>query len=202
MTFGKRASFGYLLSPSGEVWWFANPPSPLQLSRVELASLGSVQWKERLLALFDEDASPAVEIIRGTDGLLIGANQYDMPRVPHWWRGPMIVIGDAAHAASTSGQGASMAMEDAVTLARCLRDLPDTRTAFLVYEQMRRPRVERIVAWAARMNSNKAPGPMGRAMRDLVLPLILKLQGSADSQGWIFNHHIEWDAPVPLGRAA
>jgi hypothetical protein len=67
---------------------------------------------------------------------------------------------------------------------------------------MRRPRVERIVAWAARMNSNKAPGPMVRALRDLLLPLILKRQGSADSQRWVYDHHIEWDAPVRLGRAA
>ena len=59
---------------------------------------------------------------------------------------------------------------------------------------MRRPRVERIVAWAARMNSNKAPGPMVRALRDLLLPLILKRQGSADSQRWVYDHHIEWDA--------
>jgi 2-polyprenyl-6-methoxyphenol hydroxylase-like FAD-dependent oxidoreductase len=148
-------------------------------------------------------AGPAVEIIRATTEFAAGTNQYDMPRVPRWWRGPMIVIGDAAHAASpTSGQGASLAIEDAVTLAQCLRDLPDTRSAFLTYEHMRRPRVERIVASAARMNSNKAPGPMGRAVRDLLLPMILKRQGSADSQRWIFDHHIEWDARVPFGRAA
>jgi 2-polyprenyl-6-methoxyphenol hydroxylase-like FAD-dependent oxidoreductase len=203
MMFGKRAFFGYLLSPLGEVWWFANPPAPAELTRTQLASLGSEGWKERLTALFAGDAGPAVEIIQSTDEVLIGGNQYDMPRVPHWWRGPMIVIGDGAHAASpSSGQGASLAMEDAVTLAQCLRDLPDTRSAFVAYEQMRRPRVERIVAWAARMNSNKAPGPMGRAVRDLMLPLILKLQGSADSQRWIFNHHIEWETQVSLGRAA
>jgi 2-polyprenyl-6-methoxyphenol hydroxylase-like FAD-dependent oxidoreductase len=201
MVFGRRAFFGYVLSASGEAWWFANPPSP-ELTRAELASL-SEQWKERLIALFAGDAGPAVDIIRSTEGLLIGTNQYDMPRVPRWWRGPMIAIGDAAHAASpASGQGASLAMEDAVTLAQCLRDLPDTRSAFVAYEQMRRPRVERIVAWAARMNSNKAPGPMGRAVRDLVLPLILKRQGSADSQRWIFDHHVEWDVRVPFGRAA
>lgn len=202
MVFGKRAFFGYTLSPSGEVWWFANPPSP-ELTRAELASFGSEQWKERLMALFAGDAGPAVEIIRATGGLLFGANQYDMPRVTRWWRGPMIVIGDAAHAASpSSGQGASLAMEDAVTLAKCLRDLPDTRSAFVAYEEIRRPRVERIVAWAARMNSSKIPGPMFRAVRDLVLPLILRRQGSADSQRWIFNHRMDWDARVRLGRAA
>jgi len=37
----------------------------------------------------------------------------------------MAIIGDAAHAPSpTSGQGASLACEDAVILAKCLRDLP------------------------------------------------------------------------------
>lgn len=46
------------------------------------------------------------------------------------------------------------------------------------------------------------PGAMLRALRDLVLPMILKRQGSADSQRWIFNHHIEWDDQVLLSRAA
>ena len=37
----------------------------------------------------------------------------------------MVLVGDAVHAASpASGQGASMAFEDAVTLARCLRTAP------------------------------------------------------------------------------
>lgn len=89
-----------------------------------------------------------------------------------------------------------------MTLAQCLRDLPDTRSAFLAYEETRRPRVERIVAWAARMNSHKIPGPILRAVRDLVLPMIVKRQGSADAQRWIFSHHIEWDARVPFRQAA
>ncbi len=48
-----------------------------------------------------------------------------IPRLPTWHAGRMIVIGDAAHAPSpTSGQGASLSIEDAVTPAQCLRDLP------------------------------------------------------------------------------
>jgi 2-polyprenyl-6-methoxyphenol hydroxylase-like FAD-dependent oxidoreductase len=34
-------------------------------------------------------------------------------------------------ALATSGQRASLAMEDAVTLTQCLRDLPDTERAFV-----------------------------------------------------------------------
>ena len=93
-------------------------------------------------------------------------------------------------------------MEDAVTMARCLRDLPDTQSALVQYQQIRRPRVERIVSWTARMIRNKVPGRMGRAARDLLLPLILRKQRIAESQRWIFEHHIEWEARVPCGRAA
>jgi FAD-dependent urate hydroxylase len=198
MMFGKRAFFGYLVSPGGEVWWFANPPSPSQPGGAELAAPPE-HWKERLIDLFAGDAGPATDIIRHTNALAV-TNQQDLPRVPTWWRGPMILMGDAAHAASpSSGQGASLAMEDAIVLARCLRDLPKA-SAFAAFEQLRRARVERIVARAARMNQTKMPGPIARVVRDLVLPAILRRAGR--SQDWIFNYRIDWEAPVPLPEAA
>ena len=188
MMFGKRAFFGYVGSPAGDAWWFANPPRAAALSAAELAAPAG-EWKERLIDLFAGDAGPAADIIRATDGLAV-TNQHDLPRVPAWSRGPMILIGDAAHAASpTSGQGASLAIEDALVLAKCLRDLPDATTAFAAFERLRRPRVERIVAWAARMNRSKMPGPVGRAVRDLVLPTVLRRAGH--SQEWMFNYRID-----------
>jgi FAD-dependent urate hydroxylase len=132
MIFGKRAFFGYVVSPAGEVWWFTNPPWHTELSPAELQATPE-QWKERLGDLFDGDSGPAVDIIRNASVLAV-TNQHDLPRVPRWSRGPMIVIGDAAHAASpTSGQGASLAIEDAIVLARCLGDLPTTAAAFASY---------------------------------------------------------------------
>jgi len=88
-----------------------------------------------LIALFSQDAGPAVEIIQHTPEILAATDQHDMPSVPWWWRGPMIIIGDAAHAASpSSGQGVSMAIEDAVVLAKCLRDVPDSARAFAAFD--------------------------------------------------------------------
>jgi FAD-dependent urate hydroxylase len=197
MVFGKRAFFGYAVSPTGEIWWFANPPSERELTRAELAATTTEQWKQRLIELFSGDATPAVEIIRSTTGELTGTNQYDMPSVPTWHRGPMIIVGDAAHATSpSSGQGASMAIEDAVVLARCLRDLPDVGRAFAAYEQLRRQRVERVVAYGARTNSSKAAGPIARVLRDLMLPIILKRAAGDESFAWVYDYHIGWHEKV------
>jgi FAD-dependent urate hydroxylase len=109
----------------------------------------------------------------------------------------MVIIGDAAHAtAPSSGQGASMAIEDAVVLSRCLRDLPDTPRAFAAYERLRRARVERIVAHGARTSNSKAAGPVARVLRDLMLPVILKRLANGRSLGWVHDYHIDWEAKV------
>jgi hypothetical protein len=111
-------------------------------------TLRAVYPMKQALVLFARDATPAVEIIRATPEDFAGTNQYDMPSVPTWHRDALIIVGDVAHAVSpSSGQGASMACEDSIVLAQCLRDLPDTRRAFAAYERLRRERVERVVAY-------------------------------------------------------
>ena len=197
MVFGKRAFFGYAVHPSGEVWWFANPPRADEPTSAELAAISTEQWKKMLVHLFAGDDTPAVEIIRSTPGKLAGWATYDLPSVPTWTRGSMIVIGDAAHAtAPSSGQGASMAIEDAVVLARCLRDLPEIGQAFAAYERLRRARVERIVAHGARTSNSKAAGPVARVLRDLMMPAILKRVANGGSLAWMHDYHIDWDEKV------
>jgi FAD-dependent urate hydroxylase len=196
MVFGRRAFFGYAVHPSGEIWWFANPPRPDEPGREELAAISTEEWRETLTDLFAGDDAPAAEIIRATPGRLTGWATYDLPSVPTWHRGAMIVIGDAAHAtAPSSGQGASMAIEDAVVLARCLRDLPETGQAFAAYERLRRGRVERIVAHGARTSNSKAAGPVGRVLRDLMMPVILR-HAAGGSLAWMHDYHIDWDEEV------
>jgi len=200
MVWGKRAFFGVTPSPDGEKWWFANPPSERELSREELAGMTAESWKQRLIELFRVDKSPAVEIIEATHGQLIGTNQYDMPHVPVWRRGRMVIIGDAAHAAApASGQGASMAIEDAVVLAKSLRESSDVPSALARYELVRRPRVERVVEYGVRFSGAKAPGPVSRIIRDLVLPFVFKQAASPksmQSMSWLFDYHIDWNEPL------
>ncbi|MFC4946148.1 FAD-dependent oxidoreductase [Pseudonocardia sp. GCM10023141] len=201
MVFGKRAFFGYAVAPSGEIWWFANPSRRDEPDPGELAAMTTAQWRSWLAELYADDRSPAAALVASTPGELVGRATYDMPPVRHWHRDRMVIIGDAAHATSpSSGQGASLAIEDAVQLARCLRDVPGTAAAFAAYESLRRTRVEKVVAAGRRTSNAKAAGPIGRALRDAVLPLVLRRVGSGP--GWVHEHHIDWDAPVVPSRSS
>jgi 2-polyprenyl-6-methoxyphenol hydroxylase-like FAD-dependent oxidoreductase len=196
MIFGKRAFFGFAVAPDGQVWWFANPPQRAEPAPGELAAMTTRQWRARLLDLFAGDDSPACRIVESTPGELHGWATYDMPSVRHWYRDRMVLIGDAAHATSpASGQGASMAIEDAVELGRCLRDLPEPDAAFAAYERLRRDRVERVVAQGARSSNSKAAGPLARVLRDAILPIVLRRTGQ-QATTWLHEYPIDWDAPV------
>jgi FAD-dependent urate hydroxylase len=196
MIFGRRAFFGYVVDPDGGTVWFANVPRPA-VTAAERAATSAERWQRQLVELFAADHGPASDLIAAGSLELAGDSTHDLPSVPTWHRGPMVIVGDAAHAPSpSSGQGASMAAEDAVVLAQCLRDLPEVPQALAAYERLRRSRVERIVAQGARTGSAKTPGPVGRVLRDLALPLVFKFLVTERSTAWMYDHHIEWAAPV------
>ena len=100
----------------------------------------------------------------------------------------MCLIGDAAHAIGPHvGQGASLALEDAFIVATCLRDASEPSTAFSVFEQLRRGRVEPVVRQSRRTGQQKAPsGWLGRKIRDLVLPVFLRK--SADAARELYSY--------------
>ena len=151
MIFGRRGFFGYSVRDHGDVYWFANMAWDGGTTRERLEAVSPAEWKRQLLDLFADDAGPARDILRATTDELAASPLYDMPVVPTWHRDSMVIIGDAAHATSpSSGQGASMAIEDAIVLAKCLRDCEGIRQAFATYERLRRKRVERVVAYSAR----------------------------------------------------
>ncbi|MEV4314083.1 FAD-dependent monooxygenase [Actinocrispum sp. NPDC049592] len=189
MIFGKNAFFGYTTAPDGETWWFARVPG------AELTEPPSGEdWRNRLVTLFEPDDTPAAEIVAATKAPF-ASNAYDVPTTPNWHRTPMVLVGDAAHAASpAAGQGASMALEDSVILAQCVRDLPDLDQAFATYVRIRRARVERLVAASAEQGSNATPGPVKRFIRDAILTKVRK--PAPESRAWLYDHHIEWSARI------
>jgi len=190
MVFGRRAFFGAFLTPRGEVWWFHNGP---QGPTREGPDTGA---RERLLELHADDPPWVRDVVRATPEVLGPWRLHELRDVPRWSRGRVCLLGDAAHAMPPSaGQGASMALEDAMVLAICLRDVETPEAAFARYERLRRPRVEAIAAHARRNGARKAPpGPLALALRDLLLPLGLRLGARAQDRS--YAHRISWEAPV------
>lgn len=202
MIFGRRAFFGYAATPGGDVVWFVNHPRP-QISREERSCSSSEEWQQRLAELFAGDAGPAAELIAAGELELYADNTHDLGHVPTWHRGPMIVIGDAAHApAPSSGQGASMAIEDAVVLAHTLGSEASIPEAFETYERLRRERVERMVAHGAKTSNQKAPGPVGRFLRDLLLPVVFRFFVTDESMRWMYDYQVSDELDTPLARPA
>ena len=199
MIFGQSCFFGYTLSPNGDIWWFANPPYPDEPAPGALRNVPDAGWRAMLREHLKKDRGPALRIVEATEAPVFAWPTYDIPSIPYWHRGRMVIIGDAAHATSpASGQGASMAIEDGVELARCMRDLPDPSQAFTAFERLRRARVERVVDTGNRWSNSKAVGPVGRVIRDLILPLMVRYyagDGGA-SLSWMHHYHIDWDEPV------
>jgi FAD-dependent urate hydroxylase len=205
MQFGTRCFFAWMPTPDGGTIWFANPPMPREPERGVLSGMTDAQWRRWLRELMDGDVGPWREVIDAAPGPMIGWATYDMPVVRHWHNNQnMIIIGDAAHAtAPSAGQGASMALEDAVILAKCLRDCPSAPAAFTTFESVRRDRVEKIVKHGARSANSKAAGPVGRVIRDAMLPVVFghAARDGGRSMAWLQGHHIDFGEPVtPAGR--
>jgi 2-polyprenyl-6-methoxyphenol hydroxylase-like FAD-dependent oxidoreductase len=100
-------------------------------------------------------------------------NHHDVPGLPTWHKGPTVLLGDAAHAMSPAGgQGASLALEDAMVLGRLAgaasMPIDDMMARF---ESLRRPRAEAMVAQAYQNDrrSLKELGPVGMWTRDRVM---------------------------------
>ncbi|MFG3254968.1 FAD-dependent monooxygenase [Streptomyces sp. NPDC048172] len=205
---GSRAFLGCTLAPDGTVWWFANTPGE-ELPRERLSTATpdrAERWREHVAGLFADDASPAAAIVRSTGGEIVATNAYDIARTPHWSRGPLVVLGDAAHtAAPNAAQGASMAIEDGVVLARCLRDLPDTGEAFAAYERLRRERVETVVEESARMNRSIIRRGQGNAAAGAGDPTGQETaeppRRPPEGVDWLTHYRIDWDEKVRAGGA-
>lgn len=197
MSFGKQAFLGYQVYDDSSALWFVNLPYPEPLSPAQAQQTSAAEWLRLLRSKFAADRTPGQQLIDRTDpaDLMIVGSVENMPKVPSWSRGRMVLIGDAAHApSSSSGQGASLAIESAIELARCLRDLPYAQ-AFAAYEDLRRPRAEKIIAATTRKNSAKAAGPVGRVLNAWMLRIFSKLV-KPEKMAWMFDYHINWNAPV------
>jgi 2-polyprenyl-6-methoxyphenol hydroxylase-like FAD-dependent oxidoreductase len=201
--FGRRAYYLYWKTADGRVTWGANLPSKQYLSTSEARKIPTTDWLTTLRNTYAGD-TPGDQLARLTtqDTLQVLGAIHIMPPVPHWYRNRMVLVGDAVHAPSNStGQGASLAIESAIQLARCLRDLPDPASAFAAYEHLRRERVEKITRRGARTNSAKTPGPVARRFMQTAMPLFFKLMNFEKTIGPEQRYAINWEEHLSPSHA-
>jgi 2-polyprenyl-6-methoxyphenol hydroxylase-like FAD-dependent oxidoreductase len=111
----------------------------------------------------------------------------------------VVLIGDAAHAMSPSGgQGASLALEDALYLVKLLRQFSgEFEPVFAEFERARRPRAAKISAWAHQNETRQQIelGPLGCWLRYRMLSVVLPLFG-ARSLDWMYSYRVDWNEPI------
>lgn len=117
------------------------------------------------------DPIPAL-IAATPPGALFRTDIRDRPPQRHWGRGPITLLGDAAHAMTPNlGQGAGTSIEDGVVLAECLRRLP-VEAALRRYEAIRQPRTRRFQTLSWRVGRlGQWQNPLACALRDLLYRL-------------------------------
>ena len=105
---------------------------------------------------------------------------YDVPSLPAWHAGRVMLLGDAAHAMSPAGgQGASLALEDAMLVGKLLADQsrPVARNTFAAVECLLRARAERMVKQAAEndLRQLKELGAFSQWIRNEAFPLFARV---------------------------
>jgi FAD-dependent urate hydroxylase len=143
-TWGCGARFGIVRIDRESVYWFstANVEADLKLSPAERKSF--------LLEQFKGWHHPVELLIQSTPAEHIIHNDiYDIAPMKRWCRGRVALLGDAAHPTTPNmGQGACMAIESSLALARCLRQSDKLMEGLQRYERERMPRT----AWITRQS--------------------------------------------------
>ena len=106
--------------------------------------------REEMLADFHGWSEPVINILSLIKKPTLWALFDHLPAATYHWKGKICLLGDSAHASTPHhGAGAGMAVEDALILSRLLASIESTGelvSAFAVYDAVRRPRSQQLVA--------------------------------------------------------
>ncbi len=111
-----------------------------------------------------------------------------LAEVPTWRNDHGVLIGDAAHPVG-AGQGASMAIEDAVVLAQALAKARSIPLALADYDQARRTRIAKMAKAASDNRDVKTTGPIGRRINALIMPIFFR-HFYEKAAAWLYTHEL------------
>jgi 2-polyprenyl-6-methoxyphenol hydroxylase-like FAD-dependent oxidoreductase len=185
-TFGQSGFFGYGFCNSdpadGVMWWSTQPSHGVDAATYR--AMSQEQLRRHLRNFHAGWHDPITEIIDAAENIVV-TDTLDVATLPTWSRKRTLLIGDAAHATSPhAGQGASLALEDAMRLGRLMQarklSPQELSLTFQTFEAERRPRAEKIVALARRNgNSKRQFSPTGAWIRNRMMKLMLPLGARA-----------------------
>ncbi|MBR1267423.1 FAD-dependent monooxygenase [Bradyrhizobium sp. AUGA SZCCT0222] len=181
-TFGQSGFFGYGFCSSdpddGLMWWSTQPAHGA--SAATYRAMSQDQLRQHLRSFHAGWHDPILQIIDAAENIVV-TDTLDVATLPTWSRQRTLLIGDAAHATSPhAGQGASLALEDALRLGRLMQTRQELALTFRNFEAERRPRAEKIVALARRNgNSKREFSPTGAWIRDRMMKLMLPVGARA-----------------------
>ncbi|PXX10499.1 FAD-dependent oxidoreductase [Mycolicibacterium moriokaense] len=137
---GPGIEFGHVPLGPDLTYWFAT-------ERAEAGQDSSTLELRYLKARFASWADPIPAVLAATNPDEILRNDlYDRAEAKRWSRGPVLVVGDAAHPMRPHlGQGGCQGLEDAALLARFVDGDDDLAAAFARFAAFRRPRVRAVV---------------------------------------------------------
>jgi 2-polyprenyl-6-methoxyphenol hydroxylase-like FAD-dependent oxidoreductase len=137
---GPGIEFGHVPLGPDRTYWFATERAPEGAAAPE----GELNY---LKARFASWADPIPSLLTTTDPDDVLRNDlYDRDQARQWSRGPVVVVGDAAHPMRPHlGQGGCQGLEDAAVLARFVDGDDHLAGAFARFVAFRRPRVRSLV---------------------------------------------------------
>jgi 2-polyprenyl-6-methoxyphenol hydroxylase-like FAD-dependent oxidoreductase len=188
-TFGQSGFFGYGFCSSdpnaGVMWWSTQPAHGIDAATFRAMDQNAL--KRHLLGFHAGWHDPIPQLLEAAENIVVTPT-LDVATLPTWSRKRSLLIGDAAHATSPhAGQGASLALEDAMRLGRLMQAGQELGATFQKFEDERRPRAERVVALARRNGNNKREfSATGAWIRDRIMKLLLPV--SARAMDWMYAY--------------
>lgn len=172
---GPGRRFGILPGEPGRVFWYATRTMSRDAVRDPGSAVASSSSSLPPAGDFAGWASPVPELLAAPvagDPVWTVAEDRPVPR--GWGRGPVTLLGDAAHAMTPNmGQGACTALEDAVVLGSCLAVGGPTAAALRRYERLREARTRRIMRQSRRIGRlGQLSHPALVAVRDRLMRLV------------------------------
>jgi 2-polyprenyl-6-methoxyphenol hydroxylase-like FAD-dependent oxidoreductase len=169
---GPRYQLGYCKFSATQWGWWCHAHAADREEGAALMTMPFPALRDRMLDRYHGWSAPVADFLASTEAWL-RTPIHDVPSLPTWHRGRVLLLGDAAHAMSPAGgQGCSLALEDAMLFARLAADAATPiEGAMARFESLRRRRAERMVAqgYENDRRSLKELGPFGTWMRDRVM---------------------------------